>query len=90
MRWIPGFCCAGGQQWLPYGTLAANMIACVALFAIVRHGQAWASAGLVPAWAPRALAVGFLGSLSTVSTFAMEVRAIMSQHPEHGNRRMNE
>lgn len=61
---------------LPWGTLAANLIGgyligvCVAIF------QAWPQ--LDPVWR-LALVTGFLGALTTFSSFSAEVVAMLSQ-----------
>ncbi len=65
-----------GEALLPWGTLAANLIGgylvgfCVALFN--------AQPELDPAWR-LALITGFLGALTTFSSFSAEVVAMLSQ-----------
>lgn len=67
-------------KWLPIGTLAANLLACALNFgmqAAQLHGRpAGASAAAVAA-----LVVGVGGSLSTVSTWAVEVQRLLLQWP---------
>lgn len=65
-----------GTMVLPLGTLAANLIGgyligvCVAVFQALPH--------LDPAWR-LALVTGFLGALTTFSSFSAEVVAMLSQ-----------
>lgn len=65
-----------GTMALPLGTLAANLIGgyligvCVAVFQALPH--------LDPAWR-LALVTGFLGALTTFSSFSAEVVAMLSQ-----------
>ncbi|GMH42179.1 hypothetical protein BSKO_10098 [Bryopsis sp. KO-2023] len=67
----------GGLSWFPAGTFAANMIACAVSF--LAHGVSVYSSPLSPVQAVMvfALKTGFAGSLSTVSTWAVEVRKMM-------------
>lgn len=54
---------SGLNRELPWGTLAANNLAVFSIPAIMLLGQDMATA----------LIIGFAGSLSTVSTFALEI-----------------
>lgn len=75
-RWQLGVWLNSGEVLLPWGTLAANLIGgylvgfCVALFN--------AQPELDPAWR-LALITGFLGALTTFSSFSAEVVAMLSQ-----------
>ncbi len=75
-RWQLGLWLNTGEALLPWGTLAANLIGgylvgfCVALFN--------AQPELDPAWR-LALITGFLGALTTFSSFSAEVMAMLSQ-----------
>ncbi len=75
-RWQLGLWLNTGEALLPWGTLAANLIGgdlvgfCVALFN--------AQPELDPAWR-LALITGFLGALTTFSSFSAEVVAMLSQ-----------
>lgn len=64
--------CAAGPRWLPAGTLLANMAACAVGFVCVSG----AVSPHVPAVVAAPLVIGVLGSLSTVSTWAEEVRVV--------------
>ena len=75
-RWQLGVWLNTGDALLPWGTLAANLVGgylvgfCVALFN--------AQPELDPAWR-LALITGFLGALTTFSSFSAEVVAMLSQ-----------
>ena len=75
-RWQLGVWLNTGEALLPWGTLAANLMGgylvgfCVALFN--------AQPELDPAWR-LALITGFLGALTTFSSFSAEVVAMLSQ-----------
>ncbi len=75
-RWQLGLWLNTGEALLPWGTLAANLIGgyfvgfCVALL----NSQP----ELDPAWR-LALITGFLGALTTFSSFSAEVGAMLSQ-----------
>lgn len=75
-RWRLGVWLNGGGAWLPWGTLAANLVGgyligvCVAVFQALPQ--------LDPAWR-LALVTGFLGALTTFSSFSAEVVAMLQQ-----------
>ena len=75
-RWQLGLWLNTGEVVLPWGTLAANLIGgylvgfCVALFN--------AQPELDPAWR-LVLITGFLGALTTFSSFSAEVVAMLGQ-----------
>lgn len=71
--------------WFPFGTFAANMIACCIDFIIGGVTNRY-SLGYWPMVILPAIRVGYAGSLSTVSTFIAEVRAQLQGWPEkvHG------
>jgi CrcB protein len=75
-RWQLGIWLNTQEAFLPWGTLAANLIGgylvgcCVAFFQ--------AQPELDPAWR-LLLVTGFLGALTTFSSFSAEVVAILSQ-----------
>lgn len=75
-RWQLGLWLNTGEALLPWGTLAANLMGgylvgfCVAFFN--------AQPELDPAWR-LALITGFLGALTTFSSFSAEVVAMLSQ-----------
>lgn len=75
-RWRLGLWLSPGG-WIAWGTLAANLIGgylvgvCVAVFQ--------ALPGLDPLWR-LALVTGFLGALTTFSSFSAEVVAMLIQH----------
>ena len=70
LRWRLGLALNHAGAWMPWGTLAANLIGgylvglCVAVF---QH-----HADIDPAWR-LLLVTGFLGALTTFSSFSMEV-----------------
>lgn len=75
LRWRLGLWLSPGGL-LPWGTLAANLVGgyliglCVAIFQILPH--------LDPVWR-LALVTGFLGALTTFSSFSAEVIALLQQ-----------
>lgn len=75
-RWQLGVWLNTGEALLPWGTLATNLVGgylvgfCVALFN--------AQPEIDPAWR-LALITGFLGALTTFSSFSAEVVAMLSQ-----------
>ena len=75
-RWRLGLWLSGPGALLPWGTLAANLVggyligACVAVFQAMPH--------LDPAWR-LALVTGFLGALTTFSSFSAEVVGLLQQ-----------
>jgi len=76
LRWRLGLWLSTPGSLLPWGTLAANLVGgylvgvCVAVF------QQWPQ--LDPAWR-LALVTGFLGALTTFSSFSAEVVAMLQQ-----------
>jgi len=54
---------------MPWGTLAVNMVGCLALGALA---EATRLSGALPLEVRAALAVGFLGAFTTFSTFGVE------------------
>ena len=75
-RWRLGLWLSTPGSLLPWGTLAANLVGgyligvCVAVFQALPH--------LDPAWR-LALVTGFLGALTTFSSFSAEVVAMLQQ-----------
>ena len=75
-RWALGLWLSTPTSLLPWGTLAANLVggyligACVAAFQAMPH--------LDPAWR-LALVTGFLGGLTTFSSFSAEVVTLLQQ-----------
>ncbi|ODU59285.1 MAG: fluoride ion transporter CrcB [Comamonadaceae bacterium SCN 68-20] len=75
-RWGLGLWLSTPTSLLPWGTLAANLIGgyligvCVAVFQAMPH--------LDPAWR-LALVTGFLGALTTFSSFSAEVVVLLQQ-----------
>lgn len=63
--WVYQLC---GQSF-PYGTLAVNLIGCLVLGVVAQIGQ---TTNLIPEPARVAIAIGFLGALTTFSTFGYE------------------
>ena len=76
-RWLLGLWLNHSSSALPWGTLAANMIGGyligVLLGALSLHPE-------VPSWVRLALITGFLGGLTTFSTFSAEPVGML----EHG------
>ena len=75
-RWQLGLWLSTSGSLLPWGTLVANLVGgyliglCVAIFQILPH--------LDPVWR-LALVTGFLGALTTFSSFSAEVIALLQQ-----------
>ncbi|EIE22217.1 hypothetical protein COCSUDRAFT_42582 [Coccomyxa subellipsoidea C-169] len=76
----------GHWKWLPAGTFAANMIACLVDYLVGGIGHRVGSLGYWATIVLYAIRTGFSGALSTVSTFVAEVHAQMMLIPEvlHG------
>ena len=75
MLWLgPANGVSGGLQW-PLATLAVNLAGCFLLALLAT----WASRGTVSPAVQAGLAVGFLGSFTTFSTFAMEGQLLMRE-----------
>lgn len=85
-RWRLGLWLSPGGL-IPWGTLAANLIGgyligvCVAVFQALPQ--------LDPAWR-LALVTGFLGALTTFSSFSAEVVGMLQQRATHGQRQHDE
>jgi fluoride ion exporter CrcB/FEX len=85
--------------WLPSGTFTANMLGSVVSilmvsleYKLVRHyessssSSSFSASATIPFWqlgTIRAIKIGFSGCLTTVSTFAAEVRAFMHTKTDH-------
>ena len=74
-RWGLGLWLSAGSG-LPWGTLAANLIGGYLIGLCVAFFQAWPQ--LDPAWR-LAMVTGFLGALTTFSSFSAEVIALLQQ-----------
>ncbi|WP_280192701.1 fluoride efflux transporter CrcB [Delftia sp. PS-11] len=74
-RWRLGLWLSTGTG-LPWGTLAANLIGGYLIGLCVAFFQAWPQ--LDPAWRLAAV-TGFLGALTTFSSFSAEVIALLQQ-----------
>jgi CrcB protein len=76
LRWRLAVAWNGGAHWLPMGTLAANLLGGylvgLAVAAFAQHPQ-WPQT-----WRLFAI-TGFLGGLTTFSTFSAEVVALLQQ-----------
>lgn len=74
-RWLLGVWLNASPQGWPWGTLAANLVGGyligVALGLVVAHPE-W------PAWVRLAAVTGFLGGLTTFSTFSAETVGLLS------------
>lgn len=68
----PSSRCAG-LNGLPWGTLTANLFACV-IYELVIYARAHTPSNRE--WLLEAVCLGFLGCLSTISTFVSELRAL--------------
>ncbi|MFL6691392.1 MAG: fluoride efflux transporter CrcB [Ramlibacter sp.] len=68
-RWQLSLWLNAGTHWLPVGTLAANLVGGWLIGLLVAIFQA--QPGIDPVWR-LALVTGFLGALTTFSTFSME------------------
>jgi fluoride exporter len=75
-RWQLGLWLNQGAALLPWGTLAANWIGAYLVGMAVVFFQT--QADLDPAWR-LAVVTGFLGALTTFSTFSAEVMALLQQ-----------
>jgi fluoride exporter len=67
-RWGLGLWLNRGASWLPLGTLVANLVGglCIGLL------LAWADQRTLDTWWRMVLITGFLGALTTFSTFSAE------------------
>jgi CrcB protein len=76
-----------GWEWLPLGTLAANIFGSVLSTSLVaseyRIGSNYFTSPFWTVGSIRAAKIGFAGSLTTVSTFVAEVSGFMQQKTEH-------
>ena len=63
-----------GTLWLPIGTLCANLLACTISFAAQGVDTRWSNLHSIYQLLLYALRTGLAGSLSTVSTWVVEVR----------------
>ncbi|KAK9825249.1 hypothetical protein WJX74_003303 [Apatococcus lobatus] len=68
--------------FFPAGTFAANMLACACDFAVQSAIVARQPLSYWPSLVTTALKNGFMGSLSTVSTFATELRVLFKTVPD--------
>jgi CrcB protein len=75
-RWQLGLWLSHGQALIPWGTLAANLIGGYLVGVCVGVFQQWP--GLDPLWR-LALVTGFLGALTTFSSFSAEVVTMLQQ-----------
>ncbi len=76
LRWLLGLWFNSSPQQLPWGTLAANLIGGYLIgvvLALVASHPEW------PAWVRLAAVTGFLGGLTTFSTFSAETVALVEQ-----------
>ena len=82
LRWGFGVWCNGAEPGLPWGTLMANLVGGLGiglLLALLEQPAHW-GLSLDAARAFRLFAVtGFLGGLTTFSTFSAEVLGLMAQ-----------
>jgi CrcB protein len=76
MRWQLGVWLSGPSAWLPWGTLAANLIGGYLIGVAVGVFQAWPE--LDPVWR-LLLVTGFLGGLTTFSAFSAEVVGFLTE-----------
>ncbi|CAL5222003.1 g4291 [Coccomyxa viridis] len=85
LRWALSFLnfkLSGEWNWLPVGTLAANMLACTVNFLI---GGTSSRIGKLTPWSTLvtySIRTGFSGALSTVSTYAAEVHVLLKLIPD--------
>lgn len=80
-RWQLSLWLNTGTQWLPVGTLTANLVGGWLIGLLVAIFQA--QPGIDPLWR-LALVTGFLGALTTFSTFSMEtVQLLQSDRVGH-------
>jgi len=75
-RWALGLCLSGSGALIPWGTLAANWIGGYLIGVAVAFFQAMPQ--LDPAWR-LAVITGFLGGLTTFSSFSAEVVGLLLQ-----------
>lgn len=68
-RWWLGLALNQAGAWIPWGTLAANLIGAYAIGLIL----AWAHHTDMAPWLRLMLVTGFLGALTTFSSFSAEV-----------------
>ena len=76
LRWQLGLWLNHAGAWLPWGTLAANLVGGYLVGLAVATFQAMPQ--LDPAWR-LALITGFLGSLTTFSSFSVEIVELLQQ-----------
>ena len=80
-RWGLSLWLNPGTHWLPVGTLVANLVGGWLIGVLVAVFQAHPE--IDPAWR-LALITGFLGALTTFSTFSMEtVQLMQADRPAH-------
>lgn len=75
-RWQLGLWLSHGQALIPWGTLAANLMGGYLIGVCVGVFQQWP--GLDPLWR-LTLVTGFLGALTTFSSFSAEVVTMLQQ-----------
>lgn len=73
-RWQLSLWLNGTGNWLPWGTLVANLAGGYLIGALVAFFQA--HPGIDPVWRV-ALITGFLGALTTFSTFSLETVSLL-------------
>ena len=76
LRWVLGLWLNSPFFPLPLGTLAANLLGCFIMGLVMGVGEA--SPRFDPAWRTP-LVTGFLGALTTFSTFSAEVTLLAQQ-----------
>ena len=75
-RWALGLWLNAPGAFLPWGTLAANLIGSYLIGLAIGAFEAWPQ--IDPVWR-LALVTGFLGALTTFSTFSAEVVGLLTQ-----------
>lgn len=75
-RWGLGLWLSHPGAWLPWGTLAANCVGGYLIGVFIAVFQAWPD--LDPMWRV-AIVTGFLGALTTFSSFSAEVVGLLLQ-----------